>query len=96
MIKGGHLPGAKQSGAVDILYDGKKYYEFFAPWIDSYDTHGTGCTYASVLAAEIARGVKVVAAAEKAKKLVTDAIINSLKIGAGHGPVNALFKYLTN
>jgi hydroxymethylpyrimidine kinase/phosphomethylpyrimidine kinase len=96
VIKGGHLPGAKQSGAVDILYDGKKYYEFFAPWIDSYDTHGTGCTYASVLAAEIARGVKVVAAAEKAKKLVTDAIINSLKIGAGHGPVNALFKYLTN
>ena len=96
LIKGGHLPGAKQSGAIDILYDGNKYYEFFAPWIDSYDTHGTGCTYASALAAEIAHGENVVAAAEKAKKLVTDAIKNSLKIGAGHGSVNALFKYLIN
>ena len=91
LIKGGHLPGAKQSGAVDILYDGDKYYEFSAPWIDSHDTHGTGCTYASALAAEIARGMNIITAVEKAKKLVTDAIKNSLNIGAGHGPVNALF-----
>jgi hydroxymethylpyrimidine kinase/phosphomethylpyrimidine kinase len=91
LIKGGHLPGTKQSGAVDILYDGDKYYEFSAPWIDSYDTHGTGCTYASALAAEIAHRKNIIAAVEKAKKLVTDAIKNSLKIGAGHGPVNALF-----
>jgi hydroxymethylpyrimidine/phosphomethylpyrimidine kinase len=91
LVKGGHLPGAKQSSAVDILYDGDKYYEFSAPWIDSYDTHGTGCTYASGLAAEIARGENVIAAVEKAKKLVTDAIKNSNKIGAGHGPVNASF-----
>jgi hydroxymethylpyrimidine/phosphomethylpyrimidine kinase len=91
LIKGGHLPGAKKSGAVDILYDGDKYYEFSAPWIDSHDTHGTGCTYASALAAEIARGENVVTAVGKAKKLVTDAIKNSLNIGAGHGPVNALF-----
>lgn len=91
LIKGGHLPGGKKSGAIDILYDGKKYYEFSAPWIDSCDTHGTGCTYASAMAAEIARGENVIAAAEKAKKLVTNAIKNSLKIGAGHGPVNASF-----
>jgi hydroxymethylpyrimidine/phosphomethylpyrimidine kinase len=91
LIKGGHLPGGKQSGAIDILYDGKKYYEFSEKWIDSYDTHGTGCTYASALAAEIARGENVVAAVGKAKKLVTDAIKNSLKIGAGHGPVNVSF-----
>jgi hydroxymethylpyrimidine/phosphomethylpyrimidine kinase len=96
LIKGGHLPGGKQSGAVDILYNGNKYYEFSAPWIDSYDTHGTGCTYASALAAEIARGKNIIDAVEKAKKLVTVAIKNSLKIGAGHGPVNASFKYLTN
>jgi len=96
LIKGGHLPGAKKAGAMDILYDGDKYYEFSAPWIDSYDTHGTGCTYASALAAEIARGENVIAAVENAKRLVTDAIKNSLKIGAGHGPVNVLFKYLMN
>jgi hydroxymethylpyrimidine kinase/phosphomethylpyrimidine kinase len=91
LIKGGHLPDSKQSGAVDIFYDGKKYYEFSEKWIDTRNTHGTGCTYASALAAEIARGKNVVAAAEKAKKLVTDAIKNSIKIGAGHGSVNALF-----
>jgi len=92
VIKGGHLPGAKQSGAVDVLYDGDKYYEFSAPWIDSNNTHGTGCTFASALAAEIARGKNIIAAVGKAKKLVTDAIKNSLKIGAGHGPVNVLGK----
>jgi len=96
LIKGGHLPGAKRSGAIDILYDGKRYYEFSEKWIDTANTHGTGCTFASALAAEIARGENVVQAVEKAKRLVTDAIKNSLKIGAGHGPVNVLFKYLMN
>jgi hydroxymethylpyrimidine/phosphomethylpyrimidine kinase len=96
LIKGGHLPGSKRSGAIDILYDGKKYYELSACWVDTKDTHGTGCTFASVLAAEIARGENMVAAAQKAKKMVTDAIKNSLKIGSGHGPVNVLFKCWTN
>lgn len=96
LIKGGHLTGSKRSDAIDILYDGKKYYELSAGWVNTKDTHGTGCTFASALAAEIARGKTIVAAAEKAKKMVTDAINNSLKIGSGHGPVNALFKYLTD
>ncbi|MBE3086954.1 MAG: bifunctional hydroxymethylpyrimidine kinase/phosphomethylpyrimidine kinase [Bacteroidetes bacterium] len=91
LIKGGHLPGAKKSGAIDILYDGDKYYEFSEKWIDTPNTHGTGCTYASALAAEIARGKNIIAAVEKAKKMVTDAIKNSIKIGAGHGPVNVSF-----
>ena len=95
-IKGGHLPGSKRSGAIDIFYDGKKYYELSAGWVDTKDTHGTGCTFASALAAEIARGENIVTAAQKAKKLVTEAIKNSLKIGAGHGPVNALFKCWIN
>lgn len=96
LIKGGHLPDAEKAGAMDILYNGDKYYEFSEKWIDARNTHGTGCTYASALAAEIARGENVIAAVEKAKKLVTNAIRNSLKIGAAHGPVNALFKYLIN
>ena len=96
LIKGGHLPGSKRSGAIDILYDGKKHYELSAGWVDTKDTHGTGCTFASALAAEIARGENIVAATQKAKKIVTDAIKNSLKIGAGHGPVNALFKCWIN
>lgn len=49
LIKGGHLPGSKRLGAMDILFDGDHYYEFSSPWIDTKNTHGTGCTYASVL-----------------------------------------------
>jgi len=63
LIKGGHLRGSKRSGALDILFDGDHYYEFSSPWIDTKNTHGTGCTYASVLAAGIAKGENIVDAA---------------------------------
>jgi hydroxymethylpyrimidine kinase/phosphomethylpyrimidine kinase len=92
VIKGGHLPGGKRSGAIDILYDGIKYYEYSSTWIDSQDTHGTGCTYASVLAANLALEKDIITAAEQAKIMVTAAIENALRLGKGHGPVNVLGK----
>ncbi|MRR15401.1 MAG: bifunctional hydroxymethylpyrimidine kinase/phosphomethylpyrimidine kinase [Deltaproteobacteria bacterium] len=88
VIKGGHLPGTGRSGSTDILFDGKKYYEFSADWIETKNTHGTGCTYASVLAASIGRGENMVNAVKEAKRLVTRAIRYSLDLGEGHGPVN--------
>jgi len=94
VIKGGHLRAAKKSGAVDILYDGKNYYEYFSPWIATKDTHGTGCTYASSLAAALACGKNIVDSVQQAKDMVTKAIENSLRLGKGHGPVNA--KLLSN
>lgn len=90
LIKGGHLPGSRKSGSIDILYDGKHYYDFEASWIDTKNTHGTGCTYASALAANLAQGKDITDAALEAKKLVTSAIINSVSLGTGHGSVNAL------
>ena len=90
VIKGGHLIAAKKSGAVDILYDGNKYYEYSSSWIATKDTHGTGCTYASVLAAALACGKNVVDAVDQAKVMVTKAIENSISLGKGHGPVNIL------
>jgi hydroxymethylpyrimidine/phosphomethylpyrimidine kinase len=92
VIKGGHLPRGKRQGAIDILYDGIKYYEYSSAWIESQDTHGTGCTYASVLAANLALGGNIIAAAEQAKIMVTVAIENALRLGKGHGPVNILGK----
>lgn len=89
VIKGGHLPGSRKSGSIDILYDGKQYYEFSADWIETKDTHGTGCTYASVLAAGLAQGKNILHAVEQAKIMVTRAIENSLHLGKGHGPVHA-------
>ena len=90
VIKGGHLPGAKKSGAVDILYDGNNYYEYSSPWIATKDTHGTGCTYASSLAAILACEENIIDAVAHAKVMVTKAIENSIRLGKGHGPVNVL------
>lgn len=90
VMKGGHLPGSIKAGSTDVLYDGKHYYEFSADWIKTKNTHGTGCTYASVLATYLAQGRTVVDAAAQAKILVTRAIKHSLSLGQGHGPVNIL------
>jgi len=90
LIKGGHLVSSKQKDVVDILYDGKNFVEFSAPRIDSDDTHGTGCTYASALACGLASGKDVASAAAAVKELVTEAIKNSVSLGAGHGSVNIL------
>ena len=90
LIKGGHLESDKQKEVIDILFNGEIYKEYSSPYINSRDTHGTGCTYASALAASLALGRDVAAAAEEAKQLVTSAIQNSVNLGAGYGSVNAL------
>lgn len=88
VIKGGHLPGVRKAGSTDILYDGKQHYEFTADWIETKNTHGTGCTYASALAAALAEGKNIFQAVEQAKAMVTRSIEQSLSVGHGHGPVN--------
>ncbi len=88
IIKGGHQPVRKKSEVVDILYAGGKYYEYCAPWLDIKDTHGTGCTYASALAANLAMGENLIDAAGLANFTVRQAIENSLRLGHGCGPVH--------
>jgi hydroxymethylpyrimidine kinase / phosphomethylpyrimidine kinase / thiamine-phosphate diphosphorylase len=88
VIKGGHLPCRKNSGSIDIVYDGNEFCEFSSEWIETKNTHGTGCTFASVLAASLAQGMNVFQAAGRAKKIVTQSIEQSLDVGRGHGPVN--------
>jgi len=92
VIKGGHLPGSRTSGSIDILYDGEQYFEFSSDRIETKNTHGTGCTFASVLASGLAQGKNILPAVEQAKKMVTQAIVNSLSLGKGHGPVNIFGK----
>jgi hydroxymethylpyrimidine kinase/phosphomethylpyrimidine kinase len=92
LIKGGHLPGSRRSGALDILFDGGHYDEFSSPWIDTKNTHGTGCTYASVLAAGIAKGESVYDAVWQAKNTITTAIQNAFSLGKGYGSVNVFGK----
>jgi hydroxymethylpyrimidine/phosphomethylpyrimidine kinase len=84
VIKGGHLKGR----AVDILYDGEKYEEIEGPKIETKNTHGTGCTFASAIATLLARGDTVSEAVKRAKIFITLAIQSGLPLGKGAGPTN--------
>jgi hydroxymethylpyrimidine/phosphomethylpyrimidine kinase len=88
VVKGGHLP--EVSDALDVLYDGQAFTEFDAPRVDTPNTHGTGCTFASAIAAELAKGHPVQEAVRIAKSYLTAAIRAAvgLRIGQGHGPLN--------
>ena len=88
VVKGGHL--GDDSDAVDVLFDGDKVILLRAPRIASANTHGTGCTFASALAAHLALGAPVPVAAERAKTYVTTAIVGSAawRLGKGHGPLD--------
>ena len=87
IVKGGHLPGPP----TDILYDGTEYRAFTSQRIEGTSTHGTGCTFASAIAANLAKGMSLRDAASAAKKYVTSAIRNAVPIGHGHGPLNHFF-----
>jgi hydroxymethylpyrimidine/phosphomethylpyrimidine kinase len=84
VVKGGHLKGK----AIDLLYDGEKYEEIEGPRIETKNTHGTGCTFASAIATFLARGDTVSGAVRKAKIFITMAIQSGLALGKGTGPTN--------
>ncbi len=86
VVKGGHREGP----ATDLFYDGK---EFTAPRFDTVNTHGTGCTFASAVAAGLARGMVVTDAVALAKDYVTEGIRHSFSIGQGHGPLNHFYRF---
>jgi len=89
LVKGGHL--ANEEEAVDVLVDGAEERIFTAPRIDTEHTHGTGCTYASAIAANLAKGHELYAAVARAKRYVTGAIRHALPLGHGRGPTNHFF-----
>ena len=88
LIKGGHLIAER---ATDLLYDGRFFHVYKGEFIETPHTHGTGCTYASAIAAHLARGSSVVDAVQSAKTYVTEAIRHSLAIGHGSGPTNHFY-----
>ena len=83
LVKGGHLPGP----AIDVLWDGTQAIELVADRIDSRQTHGTGCTLSSAIAARLALGDDVVSACRAAKAYVTRGIERAPGLGHGHGPL---------
>jgi hydroxymethylpyrimidine/phosphomethylpyrimidine kinase len=89
LVKGGHLREALE--AVDVLFDGETMHTFTAERIQTDHTHGTGCTYASAIAAGLAHGHDLTEAIARAKRYVTEAIRHALPLGGGHGPTNHFF-----
>lgn len=93
LVKGGHLPGT--GGMVDVLYDGVDWHELSGSRVETHNTHGTGCTLASAIAAELAKGHPMLPAILAAKQYLADTLQQSagLNIGRGaQGPLNHLYK----
>ena len=84
VVKGGHLEGP----AVDVLYDGSTTHTFEAERVDTKSTHGTGCTFASAIAAGLAKGADITTAVGDAKTYLTGALRHAVPMGGGHGPVH--------
>ena len=92
LIKGGHGEGEE---AVDLLIGEGKVLRLSAKRIASRNTHGTGCTLSSAIAAGLAKGVDLVGAVQEAKTYVTGAIaaVDRLSVGHGHGPLNHFWRH---
>jgi len=90
LIKGGHLPGGD---AVDLLWDGREAVELSAPRLATPHTHGTGCTLASAIAANLADGLDVVTAAQAAKRYLSGAIAGGFPLGKGIGPTDHAWRF---
>ncbi len=85
LLKGGHLPTER---AIDILFNGDKYYHYESERIATRNTHGTGCTLSAAITAGLAQGQPLLQAVETAKDYVYRAISSAPdNIGRGHGPL---------
>jgi hydroxymethylpyrimidine/phosphomethylpyrimidine kinase len=87
LIKGGHLPDE----AVDLFDDGQSERWFRVPKIATRNTHGTGCTLSSAIAAGLALGDEMPLAVQRAKEYVSAAIRTAPDLGHGAGPLNHWF-----
>ena len=89
IVKGGHLDEAE---AIDVLLDHSGVHQLSAPRVKTRATHGSGCTFAAAIAANLALGRSVRASAEEAKRYVTAALQHGLSIGHGPGPFDHFWR----
>ena len=86
VVKGGHMEG--DARATDIIYNGDEFFMLSGERYNTKNSHGTGCTFSSAIAAGLAKGYPVLRAIQQAKAFISMAIKESFSIGAGHGPTN--------
>ena len=85
IVKGGHFRGPE---LVNVVFDGTDFVEFVTPRVDARHTHGTGCTFASAVAAHLAHGRTLLDAVDRATQYVAGAVTHGLAVGRGCGPVD--------
>jgi hydroxymethylpyrimidine/phosphomethylpyrimidine kinase len=92
LVKGGHGAGTEST---DLLLDARGVRRFTAPRVDTRNTHGTGCTLSSAIAAGLAKGLPLADAVAAGKSFISAAIgaSSQLQIGRGHGPVHHFYAY---
>ena len=89
LLKGGGMPGDVRG--VDVWFDGDRLEIITTTLVDTKNTHGTGCTLAAAIAANLALGQEPLTAVRRAKEYVTTALKHALNIGKGQGPVGHFF-----
>ena len=87
LCKGGH----NLNDANDLLYEAGNTRWFYGKRIDNPNTHGTGCTLSSAIAANLAKGFDLAASVERAKAYISGALAAMLDLGHGSGPMNHAF-----
>jgi len=88
LVKGGHM-----EKAIDVFFDGERLETLGGEKVKSENTHGSGCTLASAIAAGLAEGKPLLEAVVLAKAYVTKAIEKSYAVGKGPGPLNHCFRF---
>jgi hydroxymethylpyrimidine kinase/phosphomethylpyrimidine kinase len=89
IVKGGHLD---LPDIVDVLVDGTRVVTMTAPRVPGVHTHGTGCTFAAAIAARLAQGEELQAAARAAQAYVAGAMRAGIPLGQGHRPLDHLWQ----
>ena len=87
LLKGGH----SLCDADDLLYDHGKLTWFHGERIDNPNTHGTGCTLSSAIAANLAKGFTLAESVKRSKAYISGALAAQLNLGQGSGPMNHAF-----
>ena len=87
LVKGGH----SINDANDVLYENGSWHWFKGERIDNPNTHGTGCTLSSAIAANLAKGFDLDTSVERAKEYISGALSAMLDLGSGSGPMNHAF-----
>ncbi|KAG0644640.1 Phosphomethylpyrimidine kinase-domain-containing protein [Tuber brumale] len=103
LLKGGHLPFHRTEGGyvpagkeeeketmIDVFWDGNDLALIESPYVNTRNTHGTGCSLASAIASNLARGMEVPEAVRAGCSYVSAGISSASMLGRGHGPINHL------